>query len=194
MLKSSFFSLANAIRLMLVIGLVAVILVFVQSCQKPKTGLDLFAKDSLKKLTVLEAPPAQPSMTFSSPDGRQMKLSDYRGKVILVNVWATWCAPCIAEMPTLDKLQAEKGGAKFEVVTISLDRTAAEAGDWLDKNNIAALPNWHDGTFGLNAKLSLPGLPTSIFYSRSGREIARIPGEVDWASNEALALVDYLTR
>ena len=189
---SSFFSVANAIRLMLVVGVVAVFLVVVQSCSQPKTGLDLFAKGSLKKLTALENPPAQPNIVFTSPDGTEMRLSDYKGKVILVNIWATWCAPCIAEMPMLNDLQVARGGANFEVVTISLDRTAAEAEAWLRKNKIDNLPIWHDGTYNVNAKLALPGLPTSIFYNKSGREIARIPGEVDWTSEEALALVDYL--
>ena len=191
---SSFFSVANAIRLMLVVGLLAVFLVIVQSCSQPKTGLDLFAKDSLKKLTSLENSPVQPSMVFTAPDGTEMRLSDYKGKVILVNIWATWCAPCIAEMPMLDELQAQKGGENFEVVTISLDRTAEEAAQWFEKNGINNLPLWHDGTYGVSAKLALPGLPTSIFYNRQGRETARIPGEVDWTSDEALALVDYLTE
>ena len=189
---SSFFSVANAIRLMLVVGVVAVFLVVVQSCSQPKTGLDLFAKGSLKKLTALENPPVQPNMVFTSPDGTEMRLLDYKGKVILVNIWATWCAPCIAEMPMLDELQVKRGGSDFEVVTISLDRTAAEAEAWLRKNKIDNLPIWHDGTYNVSAKLALPGLPTSIFYNKSGREIARIPGEVDWTSEEALALVDYL--
>ena len=189
---SSFFSVANAIRLMLVVGVVAVFLVVVQSCSQPKTGLDLFAKGSLKKLTALENPPAQPNMVFTSPNGTEMRLSDYKGKVILVNIWATWCAPCIAEMPMLNDLQVARRGANFEVVTISLDRTAAEAEAWLRKNKIDNLPIWHDGTYNVSAKLALPGLPTSIFYNKSGREIARIPGEVDWTSEEALALVDYL--
>ena len=191
---SSFFSVANAIRLMLVVGVVAVFLVVVQSCSQPKTGLDLFAKGSLKKLTALENPPAQPNMVFTSPNGTEMRLSDYKGKVILVNIWATWCAPCIAEMPMLNDLQVARGGANFEVVTISLDRTAAEAEAWLRKNKIDNLPIWHDGTYNVSAKLVLPGLPTSIFYNKSGREIARIPGEVDWTSEEALALVDYLVE
>ena len=191
---SSFFSVANAIRLMVLVGVVAVFLVVVQSCSQPKTGLELFAKDSLKKLTALESPPAQPNMIFKDADGREMRLSDYKGKVILVNIWATWCAPCIAEMPMLDKLQAAKGSNKFEVVTISLDRTAAEAEQWFAKNNITNLPLWHDSSYGVSAKLNLPGLPTSIFYNQGGREIARIPGEVDWTSAEALALVDYLTE
>jgi len=191
---SSFFSVANAIRLMLFVGLLAVFLVIVQSCSQPKTGLDLYAKDTLKKLTVLETPPVQPSMIFKSPDGVEMRLADYQGKVILVNIWATWCAPCIAEMPMLDELQAQKGGADFEVVTISLDRTAEEAQAWFKKNGINNLPLWHDSSYAVSSKLELPGLPTSIFYNRQGREIARIPGEVDWTSKEALALVDYLTE
>jgi len=191
---SSFFSAANAIRLMLLIGFVTVFLVIVQSCSQPRTGLELFAKDSLKKLTVLRTPPVQPAMVFKSPDGTEMRLSDYKGKVILVNVWATWCAPCIAEMPMLSQLQAEKKSAGFEIVTISLDRTAQEAADWLRKNEINNLPLWHDSTYALNGKLDLPGLPTSIFYDRAGREIARIPGEVDWTSQEALALVEQLTE
>lgn len=191
---SSFLSVANAIRLMLVVGLLAILLVIVQSCSQPKTGLELYSEGSLKKLTSLEAPPVQPNMTFSAPSGREMQLSDYQGKVILVNIWATWCAPCIAEMPMLDALQAEKGSADFEVVTISLDRTAEEAAQWFEKNGIDNLPLWHDSSYGVSAKLNLPGLPTSIFYNRQGREIARIPGEVDWTSEEALALVDYLTK
>ena len=188
----SFFSVANAIRLMLVAGLVAVFLVVVQSCSQPKTGLELFAKDSLKKLTALESPPVQPTMVFNDPDGEEMRLSDYKGKVILVNIWATWCAPCIAEMPMLDALQSSHEGDDFEVVTISLDRTAEEAQGWFVKNGIANLPLWHDSSYGVSAKLNLPGLPTSVFYNRQGREIARIPGEVDWTSDEALALVEYL--
>ena len=123
-----------------------------------------------------------------------MRLSDYKGKVILVNIWATWCAPCIAEMPMLDELQRQKGGANFEVVTISLDRTPEEAQLWVEKNNVKNLPLWHDSTYGVRGTLALPGLPTSIFYDRSGREIARIPGEVNWTSEEALALVDYLMK
>lgn len=191
---SSFFSVANAIRLMILVGVLAIFLVIVQSCSQPKTGLDLFAKDSLKKLTALENPPIQPNMVFRDPNGTEMRLADYKGKVILVNIWATWCAPCIAEMPMLDELQAKKGSSRFEVVTISLDRTPEEAAQWFEKNGIENLPLWHDSTYGVSAKLKLPGLPTSIFYNRQGREIARIPGEVDWTSEEALALVDYLTE
>ena len=193
MSSSSFFSLPNAIRVMILGGLCAILLVIAQSCSQPKTGLELFAKDSLKKLIVLESPPPQPRMSYSAPDGQTMQLSDYKGKVILLNVWATWCAPCIAEMPTLNALQIERDGDDFEVVTISLDRTAEEAAIFFKDNNIDNLPSWHDASFGLSAALLLPGLPTSVFYDKRGREIARVSGEADWTSDEALALIDELT-
>jgi len=121
-----------------------------------------------------------------------MRLSDYHGKVVLLNVWATWCAPCIAEMPSLDALEAQMGGADFAVIPISLDRRASDIPAFFDRAEIKNLPAWHDGSFGLNGALALPGLPTSIFYDRRGREIARIPGEVVWDSPEALALVAHL--
>ncbi len=179
---------------MIILGFAALLLVIVQSCSPPKSALDLFAKDSLKKLTVLSSPPAQPSAQFTLLDGTKMRLSDYKGKVILLNVWATWCAPCIAEMPMLDVLQAEKGGSDFEVVTVSLDRTAEEAVIFFRDNKIDNLQAWHDASFGLSATLLLPGLPTSVLYDRNGRETARISGEVDWTSPEALALVDHLSK
>ena len=179
---------------MVIFGLLAILLVIVQSCSQPKTGLDQFAKDSLKKLTVLQSPPAQPPLPYLLPDKTKMTLSDYKGKVILLNVWATWCAPCIAEMPTLDALQEKRGGADFEVVTVSLDRTAEEAAKFLRDNGIDNLQGWHDGSYSTSSNLLLPGLPTSVFYDRRGREVARVSGEAEWTSPEALALIDKLTE
>ena len=177
---------------MLLFGLCAVLLVIIQSCQSPKSELDRFSVASLKKLIVLETPPPQPQGLYLSPTGIEMKLSDYHGKIVLLNVWATWCPPCVAEMPSLDALEAQMGGADFAVVPISLDRRASHIPSFYDTARIKHLPAWHDASFGLNGALELPGLPTSIFYNRSGREIARIAGEVDWDSPEALALVKYL--
>jgi len=88
---------------------------------------------------VLDAPPDQPRMNFATFNGTQMKLSDYEGKIILLNVWATWCAPCIAEMPTLDRLQMAMGDENFEVITISMDRTANDAKLWFESKIINKL-------------------------------------------------------
>ena len=179
---------------MILFGLCAVIFVIAQSCQSPKTGLDRFSEGSLKKLTVLKTPPPQPSAAYASPQGAQMRLSDYRGKVVLLNVWATWCPPCVAEMPSLDRLEGQLGGDDFAVIPISLDNKAETIANFYSKTGLENLPQWHDGTYGLNGSLALPGLPTSVIYNREGREIARIPGEVVWDSPEAIALIEHLLQ
>lgn len=172
-------------------GLLALGMVVVKACQAPEGALDRFAVGSLSKLTSLDAPPLQPTLSMTTPDGT-VTLADYRGKVILVNAWATWCAPCVVEMPSLDELERLRGGDDFAVVPVSLDRSLEEAAAFYDRTELSNLPLIHDGTFAINANLELPGLPTSIFYDGNGRELARLPGEADWASEEALALVDYL--
>lgn len=190
---SSVFTIGHAIKAMILIGVIAVFLVIVQSCQKPKTGLDRFAVKSLQKLTVLDAPPPQPSLTFKSAKDGEVSLADYQGKVMVLNAWATWCPPCVAEMPSLNRLQKLRGGNDFQVVTISLDNTPDKIAEFFEKNGIDLLPDWHDGTYEINGKLRLPGLPTTVIYDRNGREIARLAGEAEWDSPEALALIDHLT-
>ena len=131
-------------------------------------------------------------VAFLSEDGEEITLAAYEGQHVVLNFWATWCAPCIAEMPSLDRLEAQMGGDDFAVVPISLDRRASDIPAFFDRANIENLPAWHDASFGLNGQLALPGLPTSIFYDRAGREIARIPGEAEWDSEDALALIAHL--
>jgi len=168
--------------------------VIVQSCQAPATGLDVYAKDSLKKLTVREAPPLPPTTVFETANGDSFTLEDLRGKTVLVNIWATWCPPCIAEMPSLDRLQDLRGSEDFQVVTISIDRTKYEPAKFFADNEIKNLSPWHDGSYGIPGNLKLRGYPTTVIYSPQGREIAILEGEAEWDSPEALALIDYLTR
>jgi len=193
-MTSSIFSLGNAIRAVLLVGLFGLCFVFVQSCQAPATGLDVYAEDSLKKLTVREAPPLPPKTIFSSADGQTFTLEELRGKTVLVNVWATWCAPCLAEMPSLDRLQGQRGGDDFQVVTISIDRTKYEPAKFFNDNGIKNLSPWHDGSYGIPGNLQLRGYPTTVIYNPQGREIAILEGEAEWDSPEALALIDYLTQ
>lgn len=173
-------------------GLFGVLFVLVQSCQRPATGLDLYAKDSLKKLTSRENPPLPPITIFQTVDDRKLKLEDLRGKTVLLNVWATWCAPCIKEMPSLDRLQDLRGGDDFEVITISIDRTKYEPAKFFADNDIKNLSPWHDGSFGIPGNLQLRGYPTTLIYNPEGREIAMMEGDAEWDSPEALALIDYL--
>lgn len=194
MSASNIFSLGSMIKLMLFGGLVAVIALIVQSCQPVKSGLDRFAKGPLKRLEVVEAPPPQPTLEFKMADNQTMTLQDYRGKVVLLNVWATWCPPCVVEMPMLDELQAKRGGDDFQVVTVSNDRIQVEPQDFFIQNGITHLTPWHDATFSLPAKVGARGLPVSIFYDRKGREVARISGEVDWTQDEVDRFIDYLIQ
>ena len=189
---SNIFSISNAVRLMILIGLLAVFAVIVQSCQPFKTDLEPYATKTLKRLTVIDEVPAQPRAEYAAFDGETMRLSDYRGQVVLLNVWATWCAPCLKEMPSLSRLQELKGSPDFQVVTVSLDRTAEEPSLWLADKAITNLTPWHDKNFNLNVAVKAPGLPMTVLYDRAGREIARLPGDADWASEEAISLVEYL--
>ncbi len=193
-MSSSIFSLGNAIRGCLLVGLFGVCFVLVQSCQPPATGLDVYARDSLKKLTRRESPPALPKTVFEAATGETLTLEDLRGKTVLVNVWATWCPPCIAEMPSLDRLQNLRGGDDFQVVTISIDRTTYEPAKFFGDNGIKNLSPWHDGSYGIPGNLQLRGYPTTVIYNPQGQEIAILEGEAEWDSAEALALVDFLTR
>lgn len=175
---------------MLLIAAFACIFVIVQSCSiEQKPSLQRFAKGGLKKLQVLETPPPQPQMTFKTADGADISLKDFRGQTVLLNVWATWCVPCVAEIPSLNMLQAQKGGTDFVVVTISMDRHIDDAKAFFDKANINALTLYHDPTYSISAKVGVQGIPISIFYSPSGKEIARIPGDVNWQSSETNALL-----
>ena len=185
------FNLGNAIRLMVILGLVTVFMVAVQSCRQPESGLEQFRDGALRRLEVIEQPPTQPSKIFGTSDEQVMQLSDLRGKVVLMNVWASWCPPCVAEMPMLDRLQADMASDDFEVVAISLDRTSAEADAFFERNGIKALTPWH-GPIDLATNVGAPGLPISIFYDRQGRELARISGEVDWDKDEVRAFIRHL--
>ncbi len=186
-------TISNTIKLMLLLGVFALFGVIVQSCKGPADTLARFSTASLKKLVSLENPPARPNTVFKTLSGEDVILSDYQGKVVLLNAWATWCPPCIAEMPSLERLQTLRGGEDFIVVPISLDRTPEDAALWLAENDITALTSWHDASYGLPGMLNLSGLPTSVLYNGSGRELARVKGEVVWDSPEALALIDYFT-
>ncbi len=178
---------------MLAVALLACVFVIIQSCSlEQKPSLQRFAKGGLKKLQVLQTPPPQPQMTFKTVDGSEIRLSDFRGKTVLLNVWATWCVPCVAEIPSLDQLQAEKGGENFTVVAISMDRHIDDAKAFFKKAGIENLAIYRDPSYSISTKVGVQAIPISVFYSPSGQEIARIPGEVDWQSKDTNALLDAI--
>ena len=127
------------------------------------------------------SPRPVPDIAFEDGQGRQRTSAQFRGKVVLLNVWATWCVPCREEMPSLERLQQKLGGPGFEVVALSIDTAGAAAVHaFYDEIGIRALPIYVDATAPASASLGVVGIPTTLLVDRQGREIARRAGAAQW--------------
>ena len=127
---------------------------------------------------------------FTDEEGRLRSISQWRGRVVLLNLWATWCGPCRKEMPHLAKLQKMLGSDEFEVVALSVDRKGAEASaKFLIDIEATALKLYIDSTAKVLGPLQAVGLPATFLIDRQGNEIGRLLGPADWASPDALRLI-----
>lgn len=134
-------------------------------------------------LQVHPTPRALPALELVDGAGRPHSLADFRGRLVVLNVWATWCSPCRAEMPTLDALQAALGGPRFEVVALSVDRDgAAVVRDFFDDFGIERLAVYVDTAMRAPGRLGIPGIPATLVIDPQGREVARLIGPSDWNS------------
>jgi thiol-disulfide isomerase/thioredoxin len=148
------------------------------------------AKGTLEKFQLAEPPKPLPDLAFSDADDKPLKLADYKGKAVLLNFWATWCGPCVKEMPSLDKLQAEMGKDKFVILPLSLDGPSRpKVAPFYQDKKLANLGVYFDKGRKVMQALDISILPTSILVDSQGREIGRLEGEADWDKPEALALV-----
>lgn len=152
------------------------------------------AKGEVAAVAVKDKPAVPPSIAFRGPAGDETSLSAFKGKTLLVNLWATWCVPCRQEMPALDKVQAELGGPNFEVVAINVDtRNPEKPRAWLQENGIANLAYYADPAGKVLQVLQrsghVIGLPTTLLVDATGCEIALLKGPAEWASPEATALL-----
>jgi thiol-disulfide isomerase/thioredoxin len=157
------------------------------------------AQGEVAALTMASEPLRVPDLTFDDASGKSRKLSEFRGRTLLVNLWATWCVPCRKEMPALDQLQAKLGGPKFEVVAINIDtRDPEKPKDFLKDGGLTNLSYFHDNSAkvfqDLKAAGRALGMPTSMLVDGSGCEIATIAGPAEWASDDAVKLVKAATE
>lgn len=137
-----------------------------------------------------KAPEALPEVKFQDAAGTERTFADWRGKVVLVNLWATWCLPCRKEMPSLDRLQKELGSDTFEVVAISIDRKGAAASKkFLDETQVERLALYVDATARLSSDLRVVGLPATLLIDTEGREVGRLLGGAEWDSEDAKRLI-----
>ena len=124
-------------------------------------------------------------LAFQDASGVTRNLAEFRGRVVLINLWATWCAPCITEMPALDRLQARRGGPEFEIVAIALDRQGERlVRPFFDNLALRKLALYLDPSNAASRVFDAKGLPISIFLDRDGREIGRVLGAAEWDSRE----------
>jgi thiol-disulfide isomerase/thioredoxin len=159
-----------------------------------KSELARFATGSLTRLETLEATPMAPDYVFKTRDGADARFADFRGKVVVVNLWAMWCAPCRTEMPTLARLDEAYADSELMVLPINVDATPdglTDARSFIDVHE--PLPLFSDMKFQLPFELPGEGkMPQTVLLDRKGRIRASFSGEADWASPEARALVDAL--
>ncbi|MDO5647322.1 TlpA disulfide reductase family protein [Paracoccus sp. (in: a-proteobacteria)] len=148
----------------------------------------------LSKLIVADAPKPVSDVDFTDPDGGTHSLADWRGQVVLLNFWATWCAPCRHEMPALDNLQAELGGDDFQVVTIATGRNSVDRiTAFFDEVGVKHLPVLLDNRQQMARDMGVMGLPVTVLIDRDGNEVARYLGDAEWDSDAAKALIMQMT-
>jgi thiol-disulfide isomerase/thioredoxin len=138
------------------------------------------------------ASPPKPvaEIAFEDKSGAKIGLDAFKGRVVLVNLWATWCAPCREEMPSLDRLQAKLGSKDFEVVALSLDRAGRDkAKAFLEQIGVKHLALYIDPTMKAGRALDATGMPTTLLIGRDGKELGRLIGPAEWDSKEAQALI-----
>ncbi len=144
----------------------------------------------MTKLVVHSAPRERITATFRDLHGNPVTLADYSGKVVLVNIWATWCPPCRAEMPTLDRLAGAMDGPDFAVIALSTDRGGVErVAKFLENMQIENLKVMLDRGGDFARQAGVLGLPVTLILDRQGREIARLLGDADWDSPDARAIL-----
>lgn len=156
------------------------------------TDLAPLMTGEMRKLILAETPTALPEVLLTDGDGSEIPLADWKGQWLVLNFWATWCAPCRHEMPSLDRLQTAMPGLAVLPVATGRNDPAAIA-RFYDEAAITALPTLRDPQSALARQLGVLGLPVTLIVNPEGQEVARLIGDAEWDSPEALALLTALT-
>jgi len=141
------------------------------------------------KLDRSKAGQAAPDVVFTDPDGEQVTLAQFQGKPLLLNLWATWCAPCVAEMPALDTLAGAHPHVQVLAVSQDIAGQEAKVSNFFEERKLSRLEPYRDPEMGLMMALKADVLPTTILYDVEGREVWRMTGADDWAGSEAASLL-----
>lgn len=174
----------------------ALLVVFTQDRDKSKPlELQAFLKGDMAGLQLIDGETAAPELVFfaGQDEEKQLGLDDFKGRVLVLNLWATWCAPCVHELPSLDRLQAELGGDDFEVVALSMDRGGAETVvPFLDELEIQHLGVYTDRKSKTMRALKSASLPITLIIDKNGEMVGRFDGPAAWDGAETKALLKAL--
>ncbi len=146
------------------------------------------AQEAAKHFVMHDAPKAVAAISFRDERGQVRTLADFNGKVVLLNLWATWCVPCREEMPALDRLQAALGGPDFEVVPLSMDRALDAVKKFYAETGVHNVGIFIDTSGQAVRALGAVGLPTTLLIDRAGRELGRIVGPAEWDAPQMVEL------
>ncbi len=156
-----------------------------------KSGRNPLSTGAMTTFVFKPEPEPLANVTFLDGEGKEVSLADFKGKVVLLNVWATWCAPCREEMPALDALQQQLGSDKFQVLALAVDRSGIDgARKFLDDIKTKSLAVYADPTGRKGTELRVIGMPTTILIDAQGLEVGRLVGPAHWDSPEAKKLIE----
>jgi thiol-disulfide isomerase/thioredoxin len=155
-----------------------------KASEAPTTG----GAEQAGKLDISHRGEAMPAVVFEDPNGTKFSLSELRGKPVLVNLWATWCGPCVAEMPTLDTL-AGREAERLQVIVVSQDNSRALVDGWWTKRSFKKLKPYLDSRNDLGFAFETGVLPTTVLYDAAGKEIWRVVGGMNWDGPRANTLL-----
>jgi peroxiredoxin len=166
----------SIILIFLIVGGIGIIVLL----QTHKPALDPAGKPRFEK-----GAPA-PNFTLPDLDGKMVSLADYRGKVVLLNIWATWCPPCVEEMPSMEKLHQELKEEKFVILAVSIDESGANAVLPFMKNHRLNFPALIDSAGAIKGLYQTTGVPESFIIDKDGRIVEDVVGPMDWAADGAI--------
>jgi thiol-disulfide isomerase/thioredoxin len=158
-------------------------------------GRNALSQGEMAAFVFRQKPERLADFTYTDGTGATRTQADLKGRVVLLNLWATWCVPCLKEMPGLDRLQKDLGSDKFEVVALSVDRAGAEVSKkFLDKIKVVNLKLYADGSAKAAVNLKVVGMPTTLLINARGEEIGRLVGPAEWDSTDAKKLIQAVMQ
>ena len=159
-----------------------------------RAELEAMRTGDMEKLVFHDGPKAPVEEAWTDAEGQPVSLADYAGEVVVLNFWATWCPPCVKEMPSLDRLAAAMEDKGVAVVPVSNDREIAQIERFYESKQIENLGIHHDANRRVSRAAGVLGLPVTAIIGPEGHEVARLVGDAEWDSPEAVALIERLVE